>query len=86
MFLKPNFECFIKYDTFCSHSFDYARLRRLGHIVMKRFEIMENFYSSKTLLKMAGGDCIRSIPHFPPEFAPGCIITKKWPQILREMF
>ena len=31
-------------------------LRRLRHIVMKRFEFMEKFYSSKTLLKTAGGE------------------------------
>ena len=30
------------------------RAWRLKHIVTKRFEIMEKFYSSKTLLKMAG--------------------------------
>ena len=23
-FLAPNFECFTKYDAFCSHSFDYV--------------------------------------------------------------
>ena len=40
---------------FCSHSFDYACLRRLRHIVMLRFEFMEKFYSSRTLLKMSGG-------------------------------
>ena len=28
--------------------------RRLRHIVIKRFEIMEKFYSSKALLKIAG--------------------------------
>ena len=33
---------------------------------------MEEFYSLKTLLKMAGGGCIRSTPHI----TPGCIITK----------
>ena len=55
MTLAPNFECFTNYDAFCLHSFNYACLRRLRHIVMKRFEIMEKFYSSKTLLKMAGG-------------------------------
>ena len=27
--LTPNFECFTKADAFCSHSFDYACLRRL---------------------------------------------------------
>ena len=43
------------HDTFCSHSFNHACLRRLRHIVMKRFEIMEKNYSSKALLKMAGG-------------------------------
>ena len=41
-------------------------LRRLRHIVMKRFEFKEKFYSSKTLLKMAGGGCMRSKPHIPP--------------------
>ena len=46
--LAPNFECFTN-DAFCSHSFDYACLRRLRHIVMKRFDILEKFYSSKTL-------------------------------------
>ena len=37
---------------------------------------MEKFYSSKTLLKMAGGGCICSIPFIPPRSAPGCIIAK----------
>ena len=40
--------------NFCTHSFDYACLRRLRLIVMKRFEIMEKIYLSKALLKMAG--------------------------------
>ena len=48
-------ECFTKYDAFCSHSFDYASLWRLRHIVAKRFEIMGKFYSFKALLKTAGG-------------------------------
>ena len=43
---------------------------------MNRFEIMKNFYSSKTLFKMAGGECIRSISHIPPLSASHCIITK----------
>ena len=54
MFLVLNFECFTKDDAFCSHSFDYACLRRLRYIVMKWFEVAENFYSFKALLKMAG--------------------------------
>ena len=53
-FLAPNLECFTKYDAFCSHGFNYACLRRLRHIVIKRFEVIEKFYSSKALLKMAG--------------------------------
>ena len=53
-FSAPNFECFTN-DAFSSHSLDYACLRRLRYIVMKRFEVMEKFYSSKTLLKLAGG-------------------------------
>ena len=65
IFLAHNFECFTKYDAFRSHSFDYACLRRLRHIVMKRFEIMEKFYSSKALLKMAGG-----VGYIPPPLDP----------------
>ena len=34
-------------DAFCSHSFDYACCRRLRHIVIKRFEIMEKFIHPK---------------------------------------
>ena len=45
---SPNMMHFVR-------TFDYACLRRLRHIVMKRFKIMQNFYSSKALLKMAGG-------------------------------
>ena len=38
------------------------RAYRLRHIIMWRFQITEKFDSSKTLLKMAGGECMRSIP------------------------
>ena len=63
MFLAPYFECFTKYDAFCSHSCGYACLRRLRHIVKKRLEVKKNFYSSKTLLKITGGDV--HTPHPP---------------------
>ena len=47
---------------------------------MKRFEIIEKFYSSKTLLKMDGGGMhTQHTPHPPPPIpgsTPGCIITK----------
>ena len=66
MFLAPNLECFTQYDAFCSHTFDYACLRRLRHIVMKRFEITQKLYSSKALLKMAGGG-----DAFPTSDPPG---------------
>ena len=55
MFLAPNFECFTKYDVFCSHSFDYVLKATQAYVVTKRFEITEKFHSSKALLKMAGG-------------------------------
>ena len=45
---------------------------------------MEKFYSSKTLLKMAGGGnayALRSIPHTPP----GCIITKDGLKLQRDV-
>ena len=61
---------FTKYDAF-SPSFDYACLRRLRHIFMKRFKIMANFYLSKALCKMAGRrECISHIPLDPPLFIP----------------
>ena len=77
MFLAPNFECFNKNDAFCSHSIDYyACLRRLRHVVMKRFENAEKFYSSATLLKMAGGG--RHPPHRRSEgYLPPCFFCKK---------
>ena len=38
---------------------------------------MEKFYSSKALLKMAGGRMhTQHTPHPPPGSAPGCIIPK----------
>ena len=30
-FFYPNSECFVKYDAFCSHIFDYACLRPCLH-------------------------------------------------------
>ena len=64
-FFAPNFECFSN-DAFSLRSFDYACLRRLKHIVMKRFEMMKKFCSTKTLLKMAGGGMHKQhIPHPP---------------------
>ena len=71
-FLAPNFTCFTN-NAFCSHSFDYACLRRLRYIVMKRFKIMEKPLVFKNIVETAGeGGCIRSIPHTPLR----CIITK----------
>ena len=43
---------------------------------MKRLEIMQKFYSSKTLLKVAGGGMLTQHTPHPPPSAPGCIITK----------
>ena len=46
----PNFECFAKYDAFCSHIFDYwyTLLLVLGSLLsktQKRLEIMKKLYS-----------------------------------------
>ena len=47
---------------------------------------MEKFYSSKILLKMAGGGIhTQHTPH-PPWIHPWSYNNKRWPQILREMF
>ena len=62
-------------NAFCSHSFEYACLRRLRHTVMKRFEIMEKFYSSKALLKMAGGGTPHIAP--PPGSATDCRLESR---------
>ena len=40
---------------------------------MKRFEVMEKFCSSKTLLKLAGGGMHTQHISHPPGSAPGCI-------------
>ena len=37
---------------------------------------MEKFYSSKTLLKMAGGGIHTKHTSHPPGSAPGCRVTK----------
>ena len=44
----------IQYDAFCSHVFDFACLRSKA-LVSKRFETMENLYTSKIFSKMTGG-------------------------------
>ena len=47
---------------------------------------MEKFYSSKTLLKMAGGGMhTQHTPH-PPLIRFWLYNKKRWPQILREMY
>ena len=75
IFLASIFECFTKHVVFCWHSFDYACLRRLRHIAMKRFEIMEKFYSSKALLKKAGRDA-SPISHLGSD--PGQVWSQSW--------
>ena len=54
---------------------------------MKRFEIMEKFYSSKTLLKIAGGGMhTQHILHPPGSIRPWLYNSKKWPQIYERCF
>ena len=60
------FECFAKYDAFCSHIFDYACLRLIA-IAIK--EVRK--YASKTFLKMAGGRM--HVPHSTPLDSPVAI-------------
>ena len=50
-------------------NFDYACLRRLWHIAMKRFKIMAKFNSFKALLKMAGGGV------HPPQPSSGSVLA-----------
>ena len=53
---------------------------------MKRFEIMEKFYSSKTLLKVAGGGMhTKHTPQPTPWIRPWLYSNKRWPQILRDV-
>ena len=48
---------------------------------------MKKFYSSKTLLKMAGGGMhTQHIPHISPWIRPWLYNDRRWPQILKEMF
>ena len=55
IFKKILFECFSKYDAFCSHIVNLCLLKALGLLLSKRFEIMEKLYLRKTFFKMAGG-------------------------------
>ena len=68
------------------HTVSIMRAWRLRHIVMKRFEFMEKFYSSKTLVKMAGGAGMHTqrTPHLP-WIRPWLYNNEKWPQILTEI-
>ena len=68
-FFDLNSECFAKYDSFCSHIFNYACLK-----LSKRSEIIEKFYTSKSFLKMAGGRM--HIPHPAPLDSPLAISNR----------
>ena len=57
-FFDRNSECFAKYDTFCSHIFNYACLRRKRLIVIEEVRNYRKLYTSKTFLKMAGGSVV----------------------------
>ena len=46
---------------------------------------MEKIYSSKTLLKVAGGGMHTQHPPHPPSIRPWLHNNKRWLQILREM-
>ena len=70
-----NSECFAKYDAFCSHIFDYARLRRKRLIAIERFETMEKLFASKIFLKLAGGR-MHSPLSYPHGSAPGHKLRK----------
>ena len=52
-FFDPNFECFAKYDAFCSHIFSYACLRRKAYFYSYRreFEIIEELYASENIFE-----------------------------------
>ena len=47
---------------------------------------MEKFYSSKALLKMAGGGMHTQHTPYLQWIRPWLYNNKSWPQILREMF
>ena len=67
-FFAPNSECLAKYDAFFSHVFDYACLRLIA--ISKRFENTQKLYTSKPLLKMAGGRMDTPGPHSTPWIRP----------------
>ena len=74
-FFDSHFEYFAKYDTFCSHIFNYACLRRKGLYLSKRFEIIRKLYASKTCFENGWWeDAYRSF--YPSGFAPGHKLQK----------
>ena len=46
-YFDPYSGCFAKYDTFCSHIFNYAYLKRKAFGYRRGFEIIEKFYTLK---------------------------------------
>ena len=54
-FFDPNSECFAKYDTFCSHIFNYVCLRCKAYSYRRGSKLWKKLYASKAFLKMAGG-------------------------------
>ena len=54
-FFDPNSECFAKYDKFCSHSFNYACLRRKTFAAIEEVRNYRKIVCIKNFLKMAGG-------------------------------
>ena len=69
-FFDSNFECFAKYDAFCSLIFDYTCLRRKAYCYGRGSKLCKTV-CTKTLMKMAGGRMYT--PHPIPQDLPEAI-------------
>ena len=73
-FFDPSSEGFAKYDTFCSHIFAYACLRRTAYCYRRDSKLWKNCIHQKHFLKWLVGGCIPLI--LLPASAPGHKLKK----------
>ena len=73
-FFYPNSECCAKYDTFCSHIFNYACVRRKVYSYRRGSKLWKICMHRKHFWKWLVGGCIPLILF--PGFAPGHKLQK----------
>ena len=74
-FFDPNSECFAKYDTFCSHIFDYACSRRIRLMAIEEVRNYGKIACIKNIFENGWGE--DAYPSsYPSGFAPNLKLQK----------